>query len=270
MKQGAAAEHGHDRRLTLFPAAHIGVDGMQQESTVGLPDSSMQSQFGKPFGRGEGEGTAPNQKSNIMRQLAQSFIELDESETRHLEALISEEQSSRNRYISQFQSVAAKSQQLDEEFANDSRFRRDFSEALTRYEQEQRRDVEEFSQDMETLRDLDRLVRGALPTQLESLASLAHDIQASLKTKADAMATKTRLQMIEQRLTRLEQGLAQKSDASDLQYLEDRLDQVLVTRERISTGFHKIGDMLGQSLGGPPQGRRASRQGRQAPTTLQR
>lgn len=234
-----------------------------QESAVLMPDSTTQSQFGK---LGGGDLMVPNQKSTIMRQLAQSFIELDESESRHLEALISEEQRSRERYINQFQSVAAKSQQLDEEFANDSRFRRDFSEALTRYEQEQRRDVEEFSQDMETLRDLDRLVRGALPTQLESLASLAHDIQASLKTKADAMATKTRLQMIEQRLTLLEQGLSQKSDASDLQYLEDRLDQVLVTRERISTAFHRIGDMLSPSKGGPPQGRRASRG--QNPTIL--
>merc|ERR1711904_697198 len=156
-----------------------------------MPSDGMQSQFGKAFGRdGDGDGVSVNKKSTIMRSLAQSFIELDESESQHLESLIQEEQKSRERYIHQFQSVAAKSQQLDEEFANDGRFRRDFSEALTRYEQEQRRDVEEFSQDMETLRDLDRLVRGALPTQLESLASLAHDIQASLKTKADAMATK--------------------------------------------------------------------------------
>merc|ERR1719161_1430264 len=209
----------------------------------------MQSQFGK-LGRDGGDIMVPNQKSTIMRQLAQSFIELDESESRHLEALMEEEKRSRERYIAQFQSVASKSQQLDEEFANDSRFRRDFSEALTRYEQEQRRDVEEFSQDMESLRDLDRLVRGALPAQLEALAGLAHDIQASLKTKADAMATKARLQMIEQRLTRLEQSLNSKADATDLQYLEDRMDKVLATRERLANTFHTIGDHLLPPRGG--------------------
>eukprot|EP00746_Dinoflagellata_sp_MGD_P153196 gnl/MRDRNA2_/MRDRNA2_84118_c0_seq10.p1 gnl/MRDRNA2_/MRDRNA2_84118_c0~~gnl/MRDRNA2_/MRDRNA2_84118_c0_seq10.p1 ORF type:complete len:262 (+),score=54.27 gnl/MRDRNA2_/MRDRNA2_84118_c0_seq10:100-885(+) len=260
MNQSSAAE---GRRLTMFPASHIGAEGMMQEAQVAMPGSAAQSQFGgKPFGRGDEEGMMPNQKSNIMRQLAQSFIELDESETNHLDALMGEEQRSRERYIQQFQSISAKSQQMDEEFGNDSRFRRDFSEALTRYEQDQRRDVDEFSQDMETLRDLDRLVRGALPTQLESLASLAHDIQGSLKTKADAMATKARLQLIDQRLSRLESGLAQKSDATDLQYLEDRLDQVLVSRERISTSFRMIGDMLSPSNSGPPQGRRASRTAR--------
>jgi len=253
MKQspGGAAEAA-ERRLTLFPSAHTGMEGMAQDTQVVLQQVGTQS----PFRGGEGGGEGLNKKSSIMRSLAQSFIELDESESRHLEGLIAEEQVSRERYINQFQSIAAKTQQLDEEFANDGRFRRDFSEALNRYEQEQRRDVEEFSQDMETLRDLDRLVRGALPTQLESLASLAHDIQASLKTKADAMATKTRLQMVEQRLTRLEQGLATKSDASDLQYLEDRLDQVLVTRERVFNAFHRIGDMLSPQMGGAPQGRR--------------
>jgi len=266
MKTGSPDEAA--RRLTLYPAAHTGFDGMTTETQVVMPGDAASSPFGKSFGREQGaDGVGVNKKSSIMRSLAQSFIELDETESRHLEALISEEQKSRERYVNQFQSVAAKCQQLDEEFANDSRFRRDFSEALTRYEQEQRRDVEEFSQDMETLRDLDRLVRGALPTQLESLASLAHDIQASLKTKADAMATKTRLQMIEQRLTRLEQALAQKSDASDLQYLEDRLDQVLATRERISGAFHRIGDMLSPAAGAGG-GTRRSMKGGQNPTVL--
>jgi len=253
----AQSPQGEDyaRRLTLFPTSHTGDGGLAQDSQV-IMHQDDQHAFSKSFA--PDQGVSVNKKSSIMRTLAQSFIELDDTESKHLESLIQEEQRSRERYINQFQSVAAKCQQLDEEFNNDSRFRRDFSEALTRYEQEQRRDVEEFSQDMETLRDLDRLVRGALPTQLESLASLAHDIQASLKTKADAMATKTRLQMIEQRLSRLEAGLAVKSDASDLQYLEDRLDQVLTTRERISGAFRRIGDMLSPPMGGAPQQRRRS------------
>lgn len=241
------------RRLTMYPMAHMGSEAMAQETQVSHGQDQGSSFLGGRSGGRDEEGGSMQKKSSIMRSLAQTFMELDASETTHTQSLVQEEQRSRERYIAQFQSVAAKCQSLDEEFGNDSRFRKDFSEALSQYEQEQRRDVGEFSQDMEALRDLDRLVRGALPAQLEALAGLAHDIQASLKTKADATATKTRLQMIEQRLTRLEQSLNQKADTSDLKYLEERLDQVLVQRTMLAGTFRKVGDLIEPAGGNAPR-----------------
>lgn len=227
------------RRLTHFPSAHVGPEGVHAESQIQSIESRLESSISKA-----------EDKSSIMKAIAQAFIELDDHEKQHVDALMQEEKQSRERYIAQFQSIASKCRHLEEEFTSDAQFRRDFSEALSRYGQEQRKDVEEFAQDMESLRDLDRLVRGALPAQLEALAGLAHDIQASLKTKADAMATKARLQMIEQRLTRLEQGTNTKADASDLQYLEDRMDKILATRDRLASTFHQIGDNLLPPRGG--------------------
>jgi len=61
-----------------------------------------------PSGSGPGELQGHLHKSELMQNIAQSFSALEESEKRHTEAIMLEEEHSRKRYISQFQSLARK------------------------------------------------------------------------------------------------------------------------------------------------------------------
>merc|ERR1712070_1351700 len=64
-------------------------------------------------------------------------------------------------------------------------FREETAEVLKNLRRQQQALMEEIEQMRAALRDLDRLVRANLPTQLEALAALAKDIQAGLRSKAD-------------------------------------------------------------------------------------
>merc|ERR1712025_1537349 len=80
--------------------------------------------------------------------------------------------------------------------------------------------MKEIEQMRAALRDLDRLVRANLPTQLEALAALAKDIQAGLKSKADLAAVSSDTLALEARIQRAEQAIASKADWADLKSKE--------------------------------------------------
>merc|ERR1712072_696116 len=81
-----------------------------------------------------------------------------------------------------------------------------------------RRAQQNLAEDVETmrgaLRDLDRLVRASLPTQLEALAALSKDIQSGLKSKADLAAVASDMQALEARLERADLDNAQRDMGS--------------------------------------------------------
>merc|ERR1712025_1195599 len=80
--------------------------------------------------------------------------------------------------------------------------------------------MKEIEQMRAALRDLDRLVRANLPTQLEALAALAKDIQAGLKSKADLAAVASDTQALEARIQRAEHAMATKADWAELKSKE--------------------------------------------------
>merc|ERR1712118_572229 len=80
------------------------------------------------------------------------------------------------------------------------------------------------------LRDLDRLVRASLPSQLEALAALSKDIQSGLKSKADLAAVASDMQALEARLQRAETGVDGKLERVDLDAQRD-MGQFALTEE---------------------------------------
>lgn len=180
------------------------------------------------------------QKSAVLKRLAETLVELDKTEAQHFDALFDEEQNARQRYIQQFQSIAGKVQQLSEELEVDRSFRQDYQASIARYTQEQSQEIEQFAQDMVQLRDLEHMVRGHLPVQLEALAALAHDIQVELRQKADMNATKSRLTQINQRLARLEEVIETKADRSELDAQQERTAAIIPDRNRLARCFELI------------------------------
>jgi len=180
------------------------------------------------------------QKSQVLKRLAETLVELDKTEASHFDALFEEEQHARQRYIQQFQSIAGKVQQLSEELEVDRSFRQEYHSAIARYTQEQSQEIEGFAQDMVQLRDLEHMVRGHLPVQLEALAALAHDIQVELRQKADMNATKSRLTQINQRLARLEEVIETKASRSELEAQQERMAAIIPDRNRLARCFELI------------------------------
>jgi DNA repair exonuclease SbcCD ATPase subunit len=195
-------------RLSVFEHAHE-EGGLTQEAGIQLP-----------AGQQAGEKQGHLHKSELMQGIAQSFSALEESEKRQTEALLLEEEHSRKRYIAQFQSLARKIDALYEEARASQQFREETAEVLKNLRRQQQALMEEIEQMRAALRDLDRLVRANLPTQLEALAALAKDIQAGLKSKADLAAVASDTQALEARIQRAEQSIATKADWAELKSKE--------------------------------------------------
>lgn len=221
-------------RLSLFPAA----------PNPGETPSSAREAYG-------GTGTPGGQhfveqKSQVLKKLAETLVELDKTEAIHFDALFTEEQNARERYVQQFQSIAGKVQQLSDETEVDRSFRQEYHSAIAKYTQEQSQEIESFAQDMIQLRDLEHMVRGHLPVQLEALAALAHDIQVELRQKADMNASKSRLTQINQRLARLEEVIETKADKAELEAQQERMSVVIPDRNRLARAFEVIAPALRQ------------------------
>merc|ERR1719324_2206873 len=212
-------------RLSVFEHAHED-GGLAAEAKVQLPSGS-----------GPGEMQGHLHKSELMQNIAQSFSALEESEKRQTEALLLEEEHSRKRYIAQFQSLARKIDNLYEEARASQQFREETSEVLKNLRRQQQALMEEIEQMRAALRDLDRLVRANLPTQLEALAALAKDIQAGLKSKADLAAVASDTQALEARIQRAEQGIASKADWAELK-----------NKESADVGVHASVDIVARAI----------------------
>merc|ERR1719235_2022595 len=94
--------------------------------------------------------------------------------------------------------------------------------------------MEEVEQMRAALRDLDRLVRANLPTQLEALAALAKDIQAGLKSKADLAAVASDTQALEARIQRAEHAMATKADVSEVKEKQNKDLSIYATNEGVA------------------------------------
>jgi len=204
-------------RLSVFEHAH---DDIDQEARIQLP-----------------EGVEPGQshghvyRSDLMQRVAQGFAALEETEKRQTEQLLQEEEQSRKRYIAQFQSLARKVDTLEEEARQSVQFREETTEVLKGL----RRAQQNLAEDVETmrgaLRDLDRLVRASLPSQLEALAALSKDIQSGLKSKADLAAVASDMQALEARLQRAESGVEGKLERAELDHAQRDMGQFALTEE---------------------------------------
>jgi len=213
-------------RLSLYPESAPG------ETSQAIRENNIAS--------GDDAKNFTAQKSQVLKRLAETLVELDRTEAQHFDALFEEEQSARARYVQQFQSIAGKVQQLSEELEVDRSFRQEYHAAIARYTQEQSQEIEGFAQDMVQLRDLEHMVRGHLPVQLEALAALAHDIQVELRQKADMNATKSRLTQINQRLARLEEVIETKADKAELEAQQERMAAIIPDRNRLARCFEVI------------------------------
>jgi len=182
-----------------------------------------------------------------MQNIAQNFSHLEESEKRHTEALLLEEEHSRKRYIAQFQSLARKIDNLYEEARASQQFREETTEVLKNLRRQQQALMEEIEQMRAALRDLDRLVRANLPTQLEALAALAKDIQAGLKSKADLAAVASDTQALEARIQKAEQALTTKAEWGELKAKEDKDLAVYATIDGVARAIASAINELSQS-----------------------
>jgi hypothetical protein len=212
-------------RLSLYPGAAPG------ESPSNIREQGIVQHGAQEF---------TQQKSLVLKRLAETLVELDKTEALHFDALFEEEQVARQRYIQQFQSIAGKVGQLSDELEVDRSFRQEYHSAIARYTQEQSQEIEAFAQDMVQLRDLEHMVRGHLPTQLEALAALAHDIQVDLRQKADMNVSKSRLTAINQRLARLEEVIDTKADKAELEAQQERMAAIIPDRNRLAHAFELI------------------------------
>merc|ERR1712193_356761 len=113
-------------------------------------------------------------------------------------------------------------------------FREEMTEVLKNLRRQQQALMEEVEQMRGALRDLDRLVRANLPTQLEALAALAKDIQAGLKSKADLAAVASDTQALEARIQRAEQAIATKADWAELKSKENKDLSIYATNEGVA------------------------------------
>merc|ERR1719324_566440 len=209
-------------RLSVFEHAHED-GGLLQEAAIQLPSGTQ-----------AGEKQGHLHKSELMQNIAQSFSALEESEKRQTEALLLEEEHSRKRYIAQFQSLARKIDNLYEEARASQQFREETSEVLKNLRRQQQALMEEIEQMRAALRDLDRLVRANLPTQLEALAALAKDIQAGLKSKADLAAVASDTQALEARIQRAEQAIATKADVTEVKEKQHKDLSIYATNEGVA------------------------------------
>merc|ERR1719324_1595580 len=209
-------------RLSVFEHAHED-GGLHHEGSIQLP-----------AGAGAGELQGHLHKSELMQNIAQSFSALEESEKRHTEALLLEEEHSRKRYIAQFQSLARKIDNLYEEARASQQFREEMTEVLKNLRRQQQALMEEVEQMRGALRDLDRLVRANLPTQLEALAALAKDIQAGLKSKADLAAVASDTQALEARIQRAEHAMATKADVTEVKEKQHKDLSIYATNEGVA------------------------------------
>jgi len=216
---GAGRNRG---RLSVFEHAHED-GGLAAEAKVQLP-----------AGQGPGELQGHLHKSSLMQNIAQSFSALEESEKRHSEAIMLEEEHSRKRYIAQFQSLARKIDNLYEEARASQQFREEMTEVLKNLRRQQQALMEEVEQMRGALRDLDRLVRANLPTQLEALAALAKDIQAGLKSKADLAAVASDTQALEARIQRAEHAMATKADVAEVKEKQNKDLSIYATNEGVA------------------------------------
>merc|ERR1719321_2343677 len=121
-------------RLSVFEHAHED-GGLVAEAKVQLP-----------AGTSPGEMQGHLHKSELMQNIAQSFSALEESEKRHTEATMLEEEHSRKRYISQFQSLARKIDNLYEEARAAQQFREEMTEVLKNLRRQQQALMEEVEQ----------------------------------------------------------------------------------------------------------------------------
>jgi hypothetical protein len=222
-------------RLSVFEHAHE-EGGLSQEASIQLP-----------LGSGAGEKQGHLHKSELMQNIAQSFSALEESEKRQTEALLLEEEHSRKRYIAQFQSLARKIDNLYEEARASQQFRDETAEVLKNLRRQQQALMEEIEQMRAALRDLDRLVRANLPTQLEALAALAKDIQAGLKSKADLGNVASDTQALEARIQRAEQAIATKADWAELRSKEGADVGVYATVDHVARAIAGAINELSQS-----------------------
>merc|ERR1711988_18990 len=136
--------------------------------------------------------------------------------------------------IAQFQSLARKIDALYEEARASQQFREETAEVLKNLRRQQQALMEEIEQMRAALRDLDRLVRANLPTQLEALAALAKDIQAGLKSKADLAAVASDTQALEARIQRAEHAMATKADVAEVKEKQNKDLSVYATSEMVA------------------------------------
>merc|ERR1719262_556666 len=166
-----------------------------------------------------------------MNKVASGFAALEETERRQTDAFVQEEEASRKKYLQQFQSMGRKIDTLQEEARQSHTFRDETTEVLKGL----RRAQQNLAEDVETmrgaLRDLDRLVRASLPTQLEALAALSKDIQSGLKSKADLAAVASDMQALEARLQRAETGVDGKLERTELDHAQRDMGQFALTEE---------------------------------------
>lgn len=204
-------------RLSVFEHAH---DDIDMEARIQLPE-----------GVDPGQSHGHVYRSELMQRVAAGFAALEETERRQTEQLLQEEEHSRKRYIAQFQSLARKVDSLEEEARQSVQFREETTEVLKGL----RRAQQNLAEDVETmrgaLRDLDRLVRASLPSQLEALAALSKDIQSGLKSKADLAAVASDMQALEARLQRAEQGVDAKLERSELDHAQRDMGQFALSEE---------------------------------------
>merc|ERR1712193_103231 len=113
-------------------------------------------------------------------------------------------------------------------------FREEMTEVLKNLRRQQQALMEEVEQMRGALRDLDRLVRANLPTQLEALAALAKDIQAGLKSKADLAAVASDTQALEARIQRAEHAMATNSDVSEVKEKQNKDLSIYATNEGVA------------------------------------
>merc|ERR1712070_1262636 len=113
-------------------------------------------------------------------------------------------------------------------------FREETTEVLKNLRRQQQALMEEIEQMRAALRDLDRLVRANLPTQLEALAALAKDIQAGLKSKADLAAVASDTQALESRIQRAEHAMATKADVSEVKEKQHKDLSIYATNEGVA------------------------------------
>merc|ERR1712224_1191396 len=113
-------------------------------------------------------------------------------------------------------------------------FREEMTEVLKNLRRQQQALMEEIEQMRGALRDLDRLVRANLPTQLEALAALAKDIQAGLKSKADLAAVASDTQALEARIQRAEHAMATKADVAEVKEKQNKDLSIYATNEGVA------------------------------------
>eukprot|EP00746_Dinoflagellata_sp_MGD_P156190 gnl/MRDRNA2_/MRDRNA2_85729_c4_seq1.p1 gnl/MRDRNA2_/MRDRNA2_85729_c4~~gnl/MRDRNA2_/MRDRNA2_85729_c4_seq1.p1 ORF type:complete len:328 (+),score=69.34 gnl/MRDRNA2_/MRDRNA2_85729_c4_seq1:46-984(+) len=179
--------------------------------------------------------------SQIMRDLAQTFLDMDQSKSSHHSKASKEEKQAREWTISQIHSVGDHVHYLEETLQRDKSFSSEIASSLAKYSQHQKRDIEEFEADANQLHELDFLVRQSLPEQLQAMMSLASEMQGQLNRKADALQIRAKMQMLDVRISSLEEGLHEKIDRKDYQSsARDVIKPAYVTRQQMARACFRM------------------------------